>query len=201
MDNQLNHRPKKKLKTKAPSINRKPTLSSLLDANIRVLAGEPKKKVAKDLQLTVPVMEDRLARLEEVSESTLPAIGLERQIISEALSEHLKPIKEALSLKALEIVKRADDLTLEKLNVTPIGDLKLPDIVKTADSYESRLARITGLEEHPDQGSGQSQDKAKRISIFVENMFAGHSEKLAKEREKNNNIKENNKQVEAEVIG
>lgn len=173
----------------------KPSLNLLLDANIRLLAGESIKVVSKDVGLSEHVLKDRLRRINEFKSSTIPALSMDQQIISESLSEHLKPIKESLSLNSLEIVRRADELTLQKLNETPLEDLKLKDLVTTADSHESRLARITGLEDHPDQGANSSKERVNRISVFVENMFAGHSEKL-----KSNNNFENKNNKENPVI-
>lgn len=157
-------------------------LQKLLDAKIRLLGGESVKDVSKDLNISPNVLDDRLRRIDELSGSTLPALSVERKIISEAISNHLRPIKEELSLNSLEIVRKADEIILNKLNIEG-ESLELRDVLKASDSHEARLARITGLEEHPEQGSNPIQDRNNRVSIFIQNMFAGHSDKLSRERE------------------
>lgn len=170
--------------TKMPK--RKLQIQDLLNAKIRIMSGELIASVAKDLNTSATILQDRVDRLDDISESSLPALSMERRIISETLSEHLKPIKEELSVKAYEIVRRADEIVLNKLNAEG-ESLELKDVVKVADSYEGRFARITGIEEHPGQGSS-GQDRATRVNVYIENMFAAHNKKLSSDRDNINDI-------------
>lgn len=163
-----------------------PTFDAIVEAYIRYLGGEALSKIGKDLKLSQDVLEDRFKRLDLASNSKLPSLSMERQLINEVLSDKLKPIKEELSVRAVEILREADDIIITKLR-NERDSLKLSDLVKAADSYEGRLARITGLEEDPSQGPDRN-DRNNRVNIFIKELFPNHSDKLDNDRKKVNDI-------------
>lgn len=160
----------------------------ILDAKIAILNGKSEAQAAKELSLTVLTMRDRIARLDEVMSSNTPALTVERQIISEALSDKLKPIKEELSLKSLEIIRKADQIVLERLQLSP-EDVSTKDVLRAAEQHSQRLARITGLEEAPEVDPASAAiDRAKTINVFVNTTFKNHLDKLKDERKTTNTV-------------
>ena len=143
------------------------------------------------------VLKDRLERIDEVLESNLPTLSTERQLISQALSEKLKPIKEELSMKSLEILRQADDIILNRLITNP-DDMDTKDVLKASDQHSSRLARITGMEEDPSAGADPNA-RAKVINTFVQNIFHNHAKKLQEDRGKVNDTSPTPVDAEVEV--
>lgn len=142
-------------------------LQSILDAKVDYLSGMTIKEVSSKHKISVSVLKDRFSRIDEISESNLPALSMERKIISDALSNHLKPIKEELSMASYEIVKAADSLVLERILNEP-EDVSTKDLLRASDSHSQRLARITGMEEDP--LAGKPKDPA-RANIMIQNIF------------------------------
>lgn len=156
----------------------------IVDAKVDYLSGMSFKKISEKHNLPINILKDRLERIDNVLESNLPALSTERKLISEALSEKLKPIKEELSLKSLEIVRKADEIILNRLLSSP-DDVDTKDILKASDQHSSRLARITGLEEDPSAGSDPNL-RSKVVNTYIQNIFNSHAKNLEEERLKVN---------------
>jgi hypothetical protein len=168
----------KKSKTITPT--KRVPFQSIVDAKIDILSGSSISEASKKHGISKTLLKDRLERIDEVLESDLPALTTERQLISQALSDKLKPIKEELSMKSLEILKKADDIILDRLANAP-DDMDTKDVLKASDQHSARLARITGIEEDPGAGTDPNA-RAKVINTFVQNIFHNHTKKLEKDR-------------------
>ncbi len=153
----------------------------LLNAYTEYLAGESLTAVCKKYKMTANAFKDRLGRINAVMESNVPTLAIERKLISDVLTNHLKPLKEEIALKSLSILREADNLVENKLK-TEGQSVDLKDLVKTADSYSNRLARITGIEEYPQIPQDNTEDRSKRINNFVQNIFINHEENLENKR-------------------
>jgi len=171
-------------------------LQKILDARIRILGGESESSVAKDLKISVSTLQDRMERLDEIEASSLPALTVDQRIINETISDHLRPIKLELSTNALEIVRKADKLIKERLDRE--GDsIGVKDLVKTADSFEGRLARIVPIEELPEAGPVDQQKRRTVINNFVhQNIINQHINKLEKDRLAVNDVGIDNKPID-----
>jgi len=164
--------------------NKKVPFQSLIDAKVDILSGMSKAKASKKHGISVKILEDRLERIDNTLESKLPALSVERQLISDALSEKLRPIKEELSMKSLEILRKADEIILNRLQ-TDAEAMDTKDILKASDQHSSRLARITGMEEDPGAGTDPNA-RSKVVNTFVQNIFHNHTKKLEEDRGKIN---------------
>jgi len=167
-------------KTSSIKPKKKIPFQTIIDAKIDEISGMNQKKIAKKHKIAPTILKDRLERIDSVLNSSLPALSVERQLISEALSEKLKPIKEELSLKSLEIIRKADDIIYQRL-VTEPDEMKTADILKASDQYSSRFARITGMEEAPNAGSDPNA-RTRVVNTFVQNIFNNHAKNLEQER-------------------
>lgn len=158
-------------------------INDLVNAQVAMISGEPISSVARSLKVPKAKLTSATERVGEIMISTGPALAMERQIISEVLSEHLKPIKEDLAVESLKIIKEADKITVERLTNEP-GSIKMKDLIAISDTHSKRLARLTGLEEDPEGGGDRADaERRKGASVFIQNIFQGHQEKLEKERE------------------
>lgn len=167
---------------------KKVPFQSLIDAQMSIITGSTPAQAAKEVGMPTKLMEDRLSRVNEVLSSNTPALTVERQLISEALSDKLKPIKEELAIKSLEIIREADKIVLQRLQGQP-EELKMKDVLKASEQHSQRIARITGLEEDPEvDPSKAGLDRAKTINFFVNNTFKNHLDKLKEERVTTNTI-------------
>ena len=160
--------------------------STIFSAYVDKISGMTNKEISEKYSISQPSITRRIEILTKFMNDNTPALSKEREIISQALSENMKPIKEEIAVKALEIIKKADDLVSEKLT-TEGPSLELKDIVKTADSYSSRFARLTGVEDFPALGKDTAQERTKIVNTYVQNIFNNHDESLDKDREKINN--------------
>jgi hypothetical protein len=172
-------KPTKTLPVTKPRI--KIPFNTILDAKIDLIQGMSASDVSLKHGVSKTILDDRIARVDEISNSTLPALSVERAIISEALADRLKPIKEELSLKSLEIVREADKIVLERLMINP-DDLSTKDVLRASEAHSARLARITGLEEDPTAGGDDPTLRAKNVNVFIQNIFKSHKEKLERDR-------------------
>lgn len=167
---------------KTPTVkpNKKVPFQTIIDAKIDEISGMSQKKISKKHKIAPTILKDRLERIDNVLESRLPALSVERQIISEALSEKLKPIKEELSLKSLEIIRKADEIIYQRLTTEP-DEITTKDVLRASDIHSSRLARITGIEEDPGAGTDPNA-RAKIVNTYVQNIFNNHAKNLEQER-------------------
>lgn len=140
---------------------------TILDAKIDHISGMTMKEVSIKHNLSITTLEDRFARIDAITSSTLPAITTEQKIISEALSDHLKPIKEQLSLKSLDIIRLADDLVEQKLK-NNTEDITIKDAIKASEAFSNRLAHLTGIEEAPAQ---QNNNDKTVVNTYIQNIF------------------------------
>lgn len=174
------------MKNETTTPNKIIPFQTILDARIDILAGMSPTAAAKKNGLSVKVMQDRLARIDEITTSNLPALSTDQKIISEALSDKMKPIKEELSLKSLEIVREADKIILDRLKTQP-EEVSTKDVLRASESHSGRFARITGFEEDPTAGNnGDEKIRIKNVNVFIDNTFKNHREKLEHERTKVN---------------
>lgn len=156
-------------------------LEDLADAYTEYLSGESLAAVCRKYKIPQKAFKDRLGRISAVMDSKVPALAMERKLISDVLSAHLKPIKEELAVKSLSILREADNLVEKKLKEEGTStDLK--DLIKAADSYSNRLARITGIEEFPQVPQDQTADRNQRVNNFVQNIFINHEQTLDEKR-------------------
>ena len=163
--------------------SKKIPFQSLVDAKIDVISGMSLTAASEKHGIRPAVLKDRLERVDAVLESNIPSLSVDRHIITDALSEKMKPIKEELSLKSLDIVREADKIVLERLKENP-DEISTKDVLRASAEHSSRLARITGMEEDPNAGiPGDEALRNRNINIFVQNIVNGHKEKLEKERE------------------
>lgn len=157
-------------------------LSSIVQANMDIaILGKTKEEAERTNHLPKGTIENVNAKIGEIITSDDPNMALQRQIISEALTDRLKPIKEELSFKSLELAKKADLIIEERLENRPdmISDKNLLAI---SDIHSKRLARLTGIEEDPYAGNNDKDERNKTVNIMVQNIFQGHKERLERER-------------------
>lgn len=159
-------------------------LSVLVEAQADIIGGLPPAQAAKRHGLRPKALEQATERVGLIMSSDSPLMSVERQIISEAITDRLKPIKEELALKSLEIIRKADQELSNRLSEPET--LKTRDILSISDIHSKRLARITGMEEDPNAGGDDPNARTKNVNIFVKNIFKGHKDKLEKEREQVN---------------
>lgn len=162
-------------------------LQTIIDAELEILGGVDLKDVAKKYGIKPKQFNQSIERVSEIMNSDAPELALERKIISEALTEKMKPIKEQLALKSLEIINEADKLISDRMKSDP-DQVKTKDLVNISDNHSKRLARITGMEEDPNAGTDNDKTRVKKVNIFIQNIFGNHKEKLEKERDKVNDI-------------
>lgn len=167
---------------KIPKPNITIPLQTLIDIKARIIGGATFPQMCREYHLPAKVLEDRLLNLDSLISSDSPSTSLERKIIEETLSDHLKPIKTKLSFNSLEIIDEADKIVLERLKTNP-DELSTKDVLRASDVHSKRLARITGLEEDPDAGKDNGNlERVKTVNVFIKNTFREHREKLEKER-------------------
>ena len=166
---------KKKKQTLSP-------LSSVVQANLDVIIqGKTPEQAEKDNELPKGTLHKVDAKVGELMQSTDPNTALQRRIISEALTDRLKPIKEDLSVKSLELTQKADNILAERLEKSA-GMISDKNLLAISDIHSKRLARLTGLEEDPTAGNDDPSLRAKTVNIMVQNIFQGHRQKLERER-------------------
>lgn len=166
---------KKKKQTLSP-------LSSVVQANLDVIVqGKTPEQAEKDNELPKGTLHKVDAKVGELMQSTDPSTALQRRIISEALTDRLKPIKEDLSVKSLELTQKADNILAERLEKSA-GMISDKNLLAISDIHSKRLARLTGLEEDPTAGKDDPSLRAKTVNIMVQNIFQGHRQKLERER-------------------
>lgn len=171
---------------KIPRPNITIPLQTLIDIKAAIIGGATFPQMCREYKIPAKVLEDRLLNLDSLMSSNSPATSLERKIIEETLSDHLKPIKTKLSFNSLEIIDEADKIVLERLKINP-NEMSTKDVLRASDVHSKRLARITGLEEDPDAGKDDgAMERVKTVNVFIQNTFKGHSEKLESERLKVN---------------
>lgn len=157
-------------------------LSSVVQANLDVIVqGKTPEQAEKDNELPKGTLHNVDAKVGELLESTDPNTALQRRIISEALTDRLKPIKEDLSVKSLELTQKADSILAERLEKSA-GMISDKNLLAISDVHSKRLARLTGIEEDPTAGHDDSSLRAKTVNIMVQNIFQGHRQKLERER-------------------
>lgn len=157
-------------------------LSSVVQANLDVIVqGKTPEQAEKDNELPKGTLHNVDAKVGELLESTNPNTALQRRIISEALTDRLKPIKEDLSVKSLELTNKADTILAERLEKSA-GMISDKNLLAISDIHSKRLARLTGIEEDPTAGHDDSSLRAKTVNIMVQNIFQGHRQKLERER-------------------
>lgn len=157
-------------------------LSSVVQANLDVIVqGKTPEQAEKDNELPKGTLHNVDAKVGELLESTDPNTALQRRIISEALTDRLKPIKEDLSVKSLELTQKADSVLAERLE-NSAGMISDKNLLAISDIHSKRLARLTGIEEDPTAGYDDSSSRAKTVNIMVQNIFQGHRQKLERER-------------------
>lgn len=158
-------------------------IETIIEAELDSVAGLTPRQIKEKHGVSARDLNKAKERISEVMDSTLPILSVDRKIISEAITDRLRPIKEDLAVKSLEIIKKADDLIVDRMTSTP-EDVKTKDLITISDTHSKRLARIVGIEEDPDGGGdGDPNKRAKNINVFIENAFMGHNEKLKRERE------------------
>lgn len=160
-------------------------IDALIESELGKINGLSSRAIHKITNVPAKAIAAVQGRVSEVMASNSPELAFERQIISEAITDRLKPLKEELALKSLEIVRVADDLLLDELNS---GMMKTKDVIRVSDSHSKRLARIVGLEEDPGAGGGDPNEANKTVNIYIKNMFSGHKKKLEEERNSVNDI-------------
>lgn len=166
---------KKKKQTLSP-------LSSVVQANLDVIVqGKTPEQAERDNELPKGTLHKVDAKVGELMQSTDPNTALQRRIISEALTDRLKPIKEDLSVKSLELTQKADNILAERLEKSA-GMISDKNLLAISDIHSKRLARLTGLEEDPTAGDDDPSLRAKTVNIMVQNIFQGHRQKLERER-------------------
>lgn len=166
---------KKKKQTLSP-------LSSVVQANLDVIVqGKTPEQAEKDNELPKGTLHKVDAKVGELMQSTDPSTALQRRIISEALTDRLKPIKEDLSVKSLELTQKADNILAERLEKSA-GMISDKNLLAISDIHSKRLARLTGLEEDPTAGKDDPSLRAKTVNIMVQNIFQSHRQKLERER-------------------
>lgn len=159
-------------------------LTVLVDAEIDKIQGMSDAAIAKKNGVARGALKKRQEKLSVIIESTSPMMEFERKIISDVISDRLKPIKEELALKSLEIVRQADGIVVERLTNQP-KKIKMKDLISISDTHSKRLARITGIEEDPGAGT-DTPERTKFINTYTQNIFNIHDKKLEDERLKVN---------------
>ena len=163
----------------------KTKISTIVQAKADELVGLGTRGLKKKYGIGKKDLSVRIEAMNQILTSDSPNLSVERQIISEAISDRLKPIKEELAVKSLEIVRMADEEVVERLKTPEL--LKEKDLISISDTYSKRLSRLTGIEEDP--GAGEDTDKrVKNVNVFVQNIFAEHSKNLEKKRNSINNV-------------
>lgn len=153
--------------------------STIVAAQAENLIGASDAKLKQKFGISKKKLESTALKLNEIVSSNSPNLTLEKKIISEAISDHLKPIKEELALKSLEIIRKADEVLLQRLDSPEI--IRTGEMVGVSDVYSKRLARLTGIEEDPNAGK-EPEERSKNVNIFVQNIFAEHKKNLEKKR-------------------
>jgi len=177
---------KPKIKTNCTKPTTPVPFQAVFDASVDIISGKSLSASAKKQGISPGILADRITRIEEVSNSNLQTMSLERKIISEALTTRLKPLKEELSLKSLDIIRKADSIILSRLT-SDSDEMKTSDVLKASEVHAGRFARITGIEEDPD-GGVDAGDRTKFINHVTQNIFNIHKEKLEDQRTKVNDI-------------
>jgi len=178
---------KEKLPRKIPRVSKTIPINALVDVEVEKIQGVPMSKIAKRHNVSTSFLTKRTGNLSEVMSSASPTMEFERKIISEAISDRLKPIKEDLAVKSLEIIKKTDDIVAGRLSNNP-DLIKTKDLISISDTYSRRLARLTGLEESPEElDTGASRTKI--VNSYVQNIFNSHGKELERERTEVNDTK------------
>lgn len=160
-------------------------LSVLVDVEIDKIQGMNDVQISKKHNINTGILDNRRAKLGVIVSSTGDTMALERKIISDVISDRLKPIKEELAVKSLEIIRKADNLIGDRLLNEPKG-IKMKDLISISDVHSKRLARITGIEEDPGAGD-DSPERARFVNNYTQNIFNIHDKKLEEERKNVNN--------------
>jgi len=157
-------------------------LSSIVQANIDVLVdGKTPEQAEKDNELPKGTLHRVDVKVGELMQTTDSDHELQRRIISLALTDRLKPIKEDLSVKSLELTQKADNIMGERLE-SASDKIATKDLIAISDIHSKRLARLTGIEEDSTGGQDDLITRSKTINIMVQNIFQGHRERLERER-------------------
>jgi hypothetical protein len=164
----------------------KPKISELVNAQIDYYAGATEKEIKSKYGISKSRLASTTTKINEILASDSDSTSFERKIISEALSDKLRPIKEEISLKSLEIIRKTDEEVSKRLD-SPEGE-EMKDLVKVSDIYSRRLARITGMEEDPSAGEVDPLARAKTVNVFINNVFQKHKENLEKKRNSINSL-------------
>ncbi len=163
------------MKTKKEKIK----FSTIVQAQAENLIGISDTKLKQKFGISKKKLESTALKLNEIVSSNSPNLTLEKKIISEAISDHLKPIKEELAIKSLEIIRKVDEVLLQRLDTPEI--IRTGEMVGVSDIYSKRLARLTGIEEDPNAGK-EPEQRTKNVNIFVQNIFEEHKKNLEKKR-------------------
>lgn len=178
---------KEKSPRKTPSVSKSIPINTLVEVAVDRIQGLPMSQIAKKHNVSTSFLTKRTGNLSEVMSSTSPTMEFERKIISDAISERLKPIKADLAVKSLEIIKKTDDIVAERLSDDP-ESIKTKDLISISDTYSRRLARLTGIEESPEEvDTGASRTKI--VNSYVQNIFNSHNKELERERTEVNDTK------------
>jgi hypothetical protein len=154
---------------------------TIIDAKLDQLAGLSDKEIAAKNGVSPARLNKAILRVDEVMNDKTELFSVERQIIKEAISDRLMPLKEELAIKSLEILRKADIIVSDRLDAPELISTK--EALKISDTHSRRLARIVGLEEDPNAGGADPEERAKTVNIFVQNIFKSHNDKLKQERD------------------
>lgn len=160
--------------------------STIVEAQADMVIGSSEKELKSKHGLSKKKITTAAAKINSIMASNDPALSLERKIISEAITDRLKPIKEELAVKSLEIVRRADEELLNRLETPEL--VKTNEMISISDTFSKRLSRLTGIEEDPTAGENPENLRSKNVNIFVQNIINEHKNLLEKKRNKINNV-------------
>jgi hypothetical protein len=167
---------------------KKINFSTIVEAQADSLVGTSNKSLKDKYGVSKRRIDVASQKINEIIGSDSPGLTLERKIISEAITDRLKPIKEELAVKSLEIIRKTDEELLNRLDTPEL--IKTNEMVSISDTFSKRFARLTGIEEDPNGGENPIDSRNKNVNIFVQNIINEHKDLLEKKREKINNVYE-----------
>jgi hypothetical protein len=161
----------------------KTKLSTVVEAQADIITGATNKEIKDRYGVSKSSVALKTAKINEIINSDMSEDSLEKRIITEAISDRLKPIKSELATKSLEIIRKTDDELLYRLeNQAGLIDEKV--LVNISDTFSKRLSRLVALDEDPNAGI-PVDSRNKTTNVFIQNIFKEHNEMLEKKR---NNI-------------
>jgi len=144
---------------------KKNTLSEVVEMKAQQVIGTPISEIAKEFNQSTRIVQRKLDTFSTVLNSKNELLSGEGQILKEKLSDKLEIFKNELTNKAIDVIKKADTITLNRLE-----NLKTTakDAAQISEIYTKRLSGLTNMEDlNPDKDEKENT----QINIYINEMI------------------------------